>query len=224
MSYPGFERPSFNWFDYRTVRDRDQLRVAVIQAQETYDDFLHQILQPAQEYYAAFLETNETWHDELSPDEIDQLLEQFRSQPCMNDPTMLYNEIIARQPPEWLYVYVDVASAAAAMNQSLGDIAADFCFTDEHGRLRMLACDVPPWSPDFEPHVVTAGYRSLGCNEQMDYRRLTNCLVIPRTDVFRSEPEPAQPNVLSAIGGRFWSRPRYGPFDVVAVVAARGIL
>ncbi|KWV59670.1 hypothetical protein AS026_28235 [Rhizobium altiplani] len=165
---------------------------------------------PAQQYYAAFLDGNETWHEWLEINELNTLLAQFREQPCMNDPTKFINEII--QQDMTLYVYVNDRSTRAAATQDLNYIDDKFCFTGQHGEKRLLATDVPPWEM-LSFSDLAAAHRSLGCDE-VHFNSFRRCLVIPKTDFFWQVQEAPL---------RLWSRRTAGKFDVLAVTDVRGM-
>lgn len=178
-----------------------------------YDGFLDTDLLPAQELFADVLKANDTWQEEYSSEEVTSLLAEFRKYPCMNDPTEGINERIARKDheyPELLYVLANSGSClAAAGHQNLNFIEPSYRFLDGQQKERMLAYEIPPYDPAFSRHDVVVKYQQLGCTIG-SVNNLRNCLIIPKTDLFRSE------------GGSFWSRRYFGKFDVLAFLNVHG--
>ncbi len=186
---------------------------------ENYDTYLEDDLLPAQRQYADFLEANDTWHEHLTTEEINQMLATFRNAACMNDPTMFSIEVIERNPPEWLWLYVDTTSVFAAQYQDLSYITDPFCFRDRHNRRRILACNIPPWSRrNWKGHLARA-FQAKGCRE-ITANSFRRALLVPRTDCFQLEESL---NHLQEFGGQCWSRAVPDKFDVLAVTAVRGI-
>ncbi|CDX20882.1 conserved hypothetical protein [Mesorhizobium plurifarium] len=172
---PAFDRPVFGYADISTS-DRDEMKIGLMEVRETYDAFMEDDLLPAQDYYADILDTNRDW-DDLTPEERARLVGEFRTRPCIGDPTDEANELI--DTDEILYVYVDQGSCEdAAWQQSLTPIADNFCFRYESQKLGMLASDIPPYSHDFSKWVVVRKYAQLGCTD-VNVQDLTHCLVIP---------------------------------------------
>lgn len=200
---PVFDRPVFTYADISTGNPHE-MRIRIMETRENYDAFIEDELMPAQEYYADLLDTNPDWDEDLTAEESARLLQEFRTRPCIGDPTDEINELIDAN--NILYVYVDQDSCEnVSWEQSLTPIADKFCFLDENGKLRMLAYDISPYSPGFSKTVVVQKYSELGCTA-VTVQDLSHCLAIPKTDFFRDE------------GGGFFGRRYFGRFDVLAAV------
>ncbi|MGY3116086.1 hypothetical protein ACVWXQ_000021 [Bradyrhizobium sp. S3.14.4] len=202
-----FDRPQFDQsFVCGGNRSKAFVALRVLQTRIAYDIFLDNIL-PQQRYYADFLQTSATWRANFTEQKINELLAEFRSVPCMNDPTEGSLEQIERDQdgyPILLAVALDSSSCTGAiMRQNLNEINDRYTFF-ANGMPRMLACDFRPWEDQgIDPYEILLKYQSLGCLE-VGPHNIRRCLIIPKTDDFRRE------------GDHFYSRPYFGTFDVLA--------
>ncbi|CCM79700.1 hypothetical protein [Rhizobium mesoamericanum] len=210
-SHPVFDRPEFDYTHCVYDDDKASLATSIRAVVRRYDTFLDQELFPAQHTYADTLDRFEGWKLRFDSDRVSQLMAEFRQFPCMNDPTEGITEQIYRREgyyPKFLSVVADNDSCITmSTHNNLSHLDPRYRFTDEQGNQRMLAYEVLPYEDDFSRWEVLSKYQSLGCPiGNANY--LKRCIVIPKTDLFRSE------------GGNFWSRRYFGKFDVVAMARA----
>ncbi|WP_108523227.1 hypothetical protein [Bradyrhizobium algeriense] len=172
-----------------------------------YDAFLDNTLQPQQQYYADVLKHSETWCERFPEPQINDLLEEFRNRPCINDPTEGRLEQIERDQDGYPILLAVLLNAdlcgVATVTQNLNEIVSQYGFFAD-GKTRMLAYEFLPWEDEFSAYRVGSKYRNLGRHE-VNNHHIRKCLIIPKTDRFRDE------------GDHFYSRPYFGTFDVLAI-------
>lgn len=211
MSTPNFDRPDFFTGFPLVCSTWGELEAELGAARRRYDAFLDFVLLPAQRSYAEFLENNQAWQYNRSPTDVETLLKEFRTIPCLNSPIEGFTEQIDRPEdcyPKLLYIVADSGSGAlAADRHNLNCIDERFRFRDSEGIERLLAFDSPPYMQAFDRYTIRRKYEALGASVSR-YTHLTSCIVVPKTDLFRNE------------GGGFWSRGYFGDFDVVTVCPA----
>ncbi|RWB93156.1 MAG: hypothetical protein EOQ56_35440 [Mesorhizobium sp.] len=220
MSLPPYDRP---WF-IAPHADPEDLREHIRTQRSKYNNFINNTLCPSQRDWArsaaeahgidpehddAWIGKTEKVYDDL-PQEV---LDEFYTYPCLNDPTMTNNlERImtdlnsdgTREVRRLLYTYMPLSSAQECRRtRSLSYIPDYMRFVDDDS-VKLLVVDIPPEGYDSKDDIVRK-YHAVGC-ASVERSDIAGCVVIPDADFIAYDEDDD-----------LFKRARFGSFDVVAV-------
>ncbi|WP_084788926.1 RolB family protein [Bradyrhizobium sp. Cp5.3] len=201
-----FRRPSFGTLDLISATDGDTLKCHLATQLVRYDEFMNDVLLPAQRGWLEIAQACGLEADSAA---------QLATHPCTDHSNSRNRfeqiETTVTSTGRWtvrqlLYIYVPKEVGQACQRaQSLDPIPIYMRVLDHDGRRKMLAVDIPPYAANTSVEKLVKTYRSAECL-LVEAKDIACCLVIAKSDWIRYDQQKG-----------VFIRDELGSFDVVAI-------